>query len=269
MHDYHTHNHFCRHATGSIEDYARRAADLGIDEICCTPHIPLPGLWPGFFNDKLRMDEDEFPLFVEELELARARVPGVTVLCGVEADYIGGWEEYLERFLSAYPFDFVLMSIHHVQKWPLGQWTFDYASDPRPLECVYDDYFDAMDAGIQTGLFDCVAHMDLIKRTGHPVLPTHRDRVERVIDLCLQRGMCAEINTSGTRKEIGETYPAGEIVRLMQARGLPLVSGSDAHAPSQVGYGFEGLASVGSQGLVSYRKRRSVEVRKQGQPAHT
>ena len=89
--------------------------------------------------------------------------------------------------------------------------------------------------------------------------------MERVIDLCLRHGMCAEINTSGTRKEIGEAYPAAEVVRLMSARGLPLVSGSDAHAPTQVGFGFDGYAAMGSPVFVRYRQRRMIGAGKEGQ----
>ncbi|HEY9594987.1 MAG TPA: histidinol-phosphatase HisJ family protein, partial [Spirochaetia bacterium] len=191
MHDYHMHSHFCRHATGGIEEYARRALDLGFDEICCTPHIPISDWWPGFFNDRLRMDPDEFPRYLDELETARARLPGLTILSGVEADYIEGREEHLADFLSAHTFDFVLMSIHFIAKWPRGQWVFDHAADTRSIESIYDDYFDAMEAGIRTGLFDCVAHLDLIKEKGHPVMATHRERVRGIIDLCLEKGMSA------------------------------------------------------------------------------
>jgi histidinol-phosphatase (PHP family) len=267
MHDYHTHNHFCRHATGGIEDFARRAIELGFDEICCTPHIPIPGFWPGFHEDKLRMDEEEFPRYLEELEEARAKLPGITILSGIEADYIEGQEEFLTRFLSSHSFDFVLMSIHNIGKWPRGQWTFDYSADPRPIESVYDDYFDAMEAGIRTGLYDCVAHLDLIKAPGHPVMATHRDRVRQIIDLCLERGMSAEVNTSGTRKAIGETYPSEGIVRLMVSRGLPVVPGSDSHTPAHVGFGFEKLAGLGAVDFARYRGRRIVGTTKAGRLA--
>ena len=264
MHDYHMHSHFCRHATGGIEDYARRALDLGFTEICCTPHIPLPGFRPGFVDDRLRMDPDELPRYLEELEEARARLSGLTILSGIEADYIEGWEEYLSHFLSSHSFDFVLMSIHFIGKWPKGQWVFEHSADTRPIESIYDDYFDAMEAGIRTGLFDCVAHLDLIKEKGHPVMATHRERVRAVIDLCLEKGMSAEINTSGCRKEIGEAYPSEGIVRLMASRGLPLVPGSDAHAPAQVGHGFEKLAAMGAVEFARYRGRRIVGTTKAG-----
>jgi len=255
MHDYHMHSHFCRHATGRVREYARAAAAQGLQEICLTPHIPLPGFRPGFFNDRLRMDRDDFSRYAEELEGARARFPGLSIRSGIEADYIAGMEEYVEGFLSAYPFDYVLMSIHFIAEWPSDQWIFDFGRDPRPLESIYDDYLLAMRKGIETGLFDCLAHFDLIKQEGHPLLATHADRVKEIVSLCLSRGMSAEVNTSGIRKAIAESYPSDGIVQLMRDMRLPLTPGSDAHAPSQVAAGFDTLRGIS---LVRYERRRIV-----------
>ena len=256
MHDYHMHSHFCRHATGSLEQYARAAVARGINEICFTPHLPLPGFRPGFLNDRLRMGSEDFPRYLEELERTRALVPALTILSGVEADYMEGKEEYVERFLSANAFDFVLMSVHFIRDWPEDQFVFDYDRDPRPLERIYEDYLAAVRKGIETGLYDCVAHFDLIKKPGRPLLATHRAEVEEIIRSCAARGMSAEINTSGARKEIGETYPSHEIVTLMSRLGCALTPGSDAHAPSQVGLGLE---AVNGWKLVRYRARRIVD----------
>jgi histidinol-phosphatase (PHP family) len=255
MHDYHIHNHFCRHATGSLADYARQAVRLGLSEICMTPHIPLPGFRPGFCRDRLRMDLEEFPLYLEELERTRGEFPELTILSGIEADYLAGWEGFLSDFLSAHDFDFVLMSVHFIADWPEGQWVFGYADDPRPRRRIVDDYLDAVRAGIDTGLFDCVAHLDLIKQQGSPLLSTHREEVAAIIAMIRDQGMSAEINTSGSRKEIGEPYPCGDIVQAMIDAGLPLVPSSDAHDPAHVGLGFEAIQGTR---FVRYRKRKMV-----------
>ena len=256
MHDYHVHCHFCRHATGSLVEYARAAHRRGLGEICFTPHVPFPVYKPGFYGGRLRMDPDEFPRYLEELEQARRAVPGITIRSGVEADYVEGTEEYLERFLASFPLDFVLMSVHFVRQWPGDQWVFDLSADKRPIQRIYDDYLGAVRAGIQTGLFDCVAHLDLIKQEGHPLLDTHRAEIEQLVGMCRDRGMSAEVNVSGSRKAIGEPYPSWPIVRLMVEEGLPLVPGSDAHGPSHVGFGLEALEGTK---LVHYRGRRIQE----------
>ncbi|MGO9309356.1 MAG: histidinol-phosphatase [Spirochaetia bacterium] len=256
MHDYHIHSHYCRHASGSVQEYARAALNRGLDEICITPHIPLPDYRPGFYGGRLRMDPEEFPRYREELEQARRQVAGITILSGIEADYVEGTEKYVEEFLASHPFDFVLLSVHFVRAWPEDQWVFDLSADRRPLERIYDDYLHAVRRGIETGLFDCVAHFDLIKQEGHPMIETHRPEIEKIIRLCRDNGMSAEINVSGSRKRIGEPYPSWPIVRLMVEEGLPLVPGSDAHEPSLVGAGLEALRGIR---LVRYRGRRILD----------
>ena len=146
MNDYHMHSHFCRHAEGRVADYARAARDRGITEICVTPHIPLPGFRPGFSGDKLRMDETEFDSYLRELEEARSAFPQLTILSGVEADYIPEQEDWLARFLSRAAFDFVLMSIHFISVWGEEEWAFDFARH-RPLPSAYHEYFQQMRQG--------------------------------------------------------------------------------------------------------------------------
>ena len=260
------HSHFCRHARGSIAEYARAAIAQGIEEICVTPHIPLPGFRPGFFNDRVRMDLDEFDAYRQELEEARSRFPRLAILSGIEADYIEGQEKYLEGFLSRNSFDLVLLSVHFVREWGETDWVFDFSGNGKPLERVYGEYVRAIRRGADTGLFDCIAHLDLIKQPGFPVLATNRRDVEDVLEACLDRGMSVEINLSGTRREIGETYPGDDIVRLAIEAGLPMTVGSDAHAPSHVGLGFADIerrfGEPLSSRLVRYRGRKRIPIAK-------
>jgi histidinol-phosphatase (PHP family) len=260
MHDYHIHCHWCRHATGSLDDYAAAAVAAGVEEICFTPHIPLPGFKPGFYGNRLRMDLEDFPRYQEELAATRARFPRLAIMSGLEADYIAGYEGFVADFVRRHGFDFVLLSVHFIADWTDDRYVFDYESDPRPLARIYDDYLAALAAGVETGLYDCLAHFDLVKQSGSPLLATHRLEVERILDACAARGMGAEINASGTRRDINEPYPADEIVRLMIDRGLPMTLGSDAHTPAQVGQPLEALrARHPGMRLVRYRQRRIVE----------
>jgi len=259
MFDYHMHTRFCRHAAGSMEDYARSAREKGIGEICFTPHIPLPGFRPGFWNDRLRMHESDFPRYLAELEKTRRLFPDLTILSGIEADYIPSMEGYLERFLSSHSFDFVLLSVHFVSAWSEDEWVFEY-NGSRTLPSVYRDYFQEVRRGAGTGLFDCAAHLDLIKQPGKPVMETNRDDVEATLDALARSGMSVEINTSGSRKGIEELFPSDDIIHLMIQRGMPLVTGSDAHDPSHVGQQFAELGARWGTGLdaalVQYRARR-------------
>jgi histidinol-phosphatase (PHP family) len=237
MHDYHLHTSLCKHAEGEIHEYIEAAIEKGITEICFADHIPMPD---GFDNEH-RMDPKEFDFYVEKIEHIRAKYRGTHILIGIEADYIEGYENYLRDFLAGYPFDLVIMSVHFIKKWADKQWVFSYEYTNETLVHQYKDYFDCMVKGIQTGLFDVVGHLDLIKRPNRPVLRSNSREVERVIDAVKKAGMSLELNTSGLRKHIAEPYPDMEIVEMAIGKGIPFVFSSDAHKPEQVGDFFDDI----------------------------
>lgn len=262
MFDYHLHTPFCRHASGSMEDYVAKALERKIGEICFTPHMPLPDFPRG--GSDLRMAPDDLERYIDSVQKLRARFPGYTILCGIEADYYEGYEEYLNRVLSCYDFDLVLLSVHFVHSWPGNNWLFGFDFPEKTMSQIYSEYFAEIKKGIKTGLFDCVAHLDVIKQPGYPVLQGNRGDVEDILDLCRAYNMSVEVNTSGLRKRIGEMYPSRDILDLIVERTLPLVTSSDAHDPSSVACGFPQLYSLlrelPSCTTARYRRRSSQRV---------
>jgi histidinol-phosphatase (PHP family) len=264
MYDYHLHTPFCRHARGSIEDYVLKAQENRIEEICFTPHIPLPNFPRG--GSDLRMDYEDLEHYIESVRELQARYPDHTILCGVEADFYAGYETYLKRVLSSYDFDLVLLSVHFVHSWPGENWLFGFEFPDKTISQIYSEYFAEIKKGIKTGLFDCVAHLDLIKQPGYPVLQHNRGDVEEILELCRAYRMSVEINTSGLRKSIGEMYPSRDILDLIVVWELPVITSSDAHDPASVAYGFQELYSLLSElpgcTLARYRRRsaRSISI---------
>lgn len=256
MFDYHLHTRLCGHAEGSVADYVAAAVKKGFQEICFTDHIPLP----GDYDAHHRMAMDEIELYLEEIEQARKLYPDIEILTGIEADYIEGFEGFIEEFLGTYPFDMVLMSIHFVSGWPEGHWVFGYHFPEKTLDKIYREYFQSMKQGIATGLFDVVAHFDLIKRPGYPVLDTNRKDVEEVLRAVQDAGMCVEINTSGIHKSIAEPYPAPGLANMIIQHGIPITTGSDAHLPERVGFQFDRTREIFEANpdvkLARFRRRR-------------
>lgn len=234
MFDYHLHTQYCRHAAGRMEQYVAEALAGGLREICFTPHIPLPGFPRG--PEGLRMQPEDAERYFREIERLRAGYPQLSILCGVEADYYDGFERTVEEFLGRHPLDLVLLSVHFVRDWPEENWIFGVPDRP-PAE-VYHDYFEALKRGIATGLYDALAHLDLIRQPGHPVLDTNAEDVGQVLTLAVGAGMSLELNTSGMRRSWRLPYPLPDVLPLAAARGLPVITGSDAHEPHLVGSGF-------------------------------
>jgi histidinol-phosphatase (PHP family) len=255
MRDYHLHTSLCKHATGEMDEYVEAAIERGITEICFTEHAPLP----EGEDSEHRMEPGEVESYLEQIVILNRKYREISILAGIEVDYVVGFEDYFEDFISSYYFDLVIMSVHLIKKWSDQQWVFDYEYSAETLPQQYNDYFDAVLRGVKTGLFDVVGHLDLIKRPGYPALYINHRKVGNILDAVKKQGMCVELNTSGLRKPINETYPSLDIVKLAVKRDIPLTLASDAHRPEHVGYQFDWLVNRLFQfpniKLAQYRKR--------------
>jgi histidinol-phosphatase (PHP family) len=73
-----------------------------------------------------------------------------------------------------------------------------------------------------------------------------------------------ELNTAGLRKDCKEIYPSPAIVRLAREMGVPITFASDAHAPEEVGMGFDQAIqlarSSGYTRTCRFHKRRREEI---------
>ncbi|MEX2089291.1 MAG: PHP domain-containing protein, partial [Bacteroidota bacterium] len=54
--DYHTHTSLCKHGEGDVEEYIQKALALGLDEIGCSEHMPMP----DGFDLRHRMSLEEY-----------------------------------------------------------------------------------------------------------------------------------------------------------------------------------------------------------------
>ncbi|MBU4460741.1 MAG: hypothetical protein KJ579_09245, partial [Verrucomicrobia bacterium] len=72
-------------------------------------------------------------------------------------------------------------------------------------------------------------------------------------------GMSVELNTAGLRRAAREIYPSPLLLAMAHERGIPILFGSDAHQPGDVGRDFDlavALArEVGYTGYAVYSAR--------------
>ncbi len=262
--DYHVHTFRCGHAGGSSRDFVLRAIDRGLSEIGITDHIPLYFLPPAERDPKLAMREDQFEDYLREVEGLREEFHGrIAVRLGLEADYAEGHEEELERWLSRADWDLVLGSVHLVA----GDWIDDPSRSPARFEregteALYDEYYRLLAKAARTGLFDVLTHFDLPKKHGHRPAAPRRDAEEDAIAAAREGGCAVEISSAGLRKPVGEAYPEARLLCRMVAAGIPVTFSSDAHAPAEVGWGFERTLPLardaGVSEFVTFEKRRKI-----------
>jgi histidinol-phosphatase (PHP family) len=253
--DYHTHNELCRHAGGKPVDYARAAARLGIPEIACTDHIPFP----DDPNPSIRMPKEDFQPYLDQVR--EAQVDGAcTVLLGLEADYQRDLVDgHVQSYLDAADFDVVLGSLHTGPFWDLVPGS--PAVTPEFVEQMCRTYYLRMAELARTRLYDVCSHFDIVKRSGvHAPERLLAQIVPPALDAVAEAGMAIEINTSGYGHGAREAYPSAFILGLMRERDIPIVFGSDAHNPDQVGQHFDQSVALARGAGYSHRaqfRRRS------------
>lgn len=258
--DYHIHTARCGHATGAMEEYVRQARASGLMEMGFSDHIYMYWLPPEQRDPSLAMSEEEFPAYVEDVYRLQREFPDMSIRLAVEADYIPGWERQLTKALAPYPWDYVLGSVHFI-----GDWGFD---DERHIARfqewdvgeLYERYFDLVCRGAESGLFDVMAHPDLVKKFGHRPSGDLRPLYAQVARRLKAADVCVEVNTAGLRKPVAEIYPAYELLREFRRAGLSATIGSDAHAPGQVAADYQRavalLKEAGYTEVTVFKERR-------------
>lgn len=254
LYDSHLHTPLCNHAKGHPREYAQAALDKGLAGLCFTDHIPMP----QWFDAPWRMRRDQLGEYIAMVEEARSEFAGrLDIRIGLEADYHPGTERYVAQVLEAHPWDYVIGSVHYIGAWGFDNPDLKEEYDWRDLGELYASYYALIGQAARTGLFDSIGHLDLPKKFGHRD-PDHKAALN-VLDVIAEAGLSLDYNTAGQRKPVAETYPAPDLVAAAQKRGLTFVLGSDAHAPAEVGLGFEGayaqLQGLGGK-IVTYRQRR-------------
>lgn len=259
LYESHCHTPLCKHAHGEPAEYAAAAAARGLKGIIFTCHCPLPDR----ISHAVRMVPEEYDRYVDLVAAAREQFAGrVDVRLGLESDFYPGVEPWLEKLHARVPLHHVLGSVHtqvpdYRARYFRGDW-FDYQQT----------YFEHLAQAAESGLYDTLAHPDLVKNEA-----PHEWRLSRIepyilraLDRIAKTGVAMELNTSGANKAIPEMNPGPRILELIRQRGIPVVIGADAHRPGRVGDGFEvALKQLETLGFteVSYfldRKRQMVTI---------
>jgi len=258
--DYHIHTKMCGHATGELEEYLFVAQRLGLDEIGFSDHLPLYFLPPEEIIPDYAMPESDMPVYVDAVRELQKKDGSVQVKLGVEADYIPGYEDRLEKLLKSYPFDYIIGSVHFIEGWSFDRQEEIGRYSEWDIWELYERYFALVQQAALSGLFDVMAHPDLIKKfnfiPSRDLIPLYEDTAQAF----KKAGVCVEVNTAGLRYPVREIYPSQSFLKVAFRYGLPVILGSDAHLPEHVGTGLVEavtlLRKIGYTEITLFEQRR-------------
>lgn len=268
--DYHLHlrpddrgasaeDHF---SAGNVERYRTVAEERGIAELGCAEHIyrfaQALEVWQHpLWREYARDDLDAYVGFLRDETDLRV---------GIEADFVVGREDRMATLLQRHDWDFVVGSVHFVGEHAVdhdGYEVWDHRSH-RPDE-LWKRYFEALGEAARSGLFDILAHPDLVKYWGGQ-RPVPEGDLRRFYDIAMEgiaeSQIAIEVSTAGLRKPAGEIYPAPAFLEMCLDAGCPVALSSDAHVPRDVGRDYESALKmleelgVGELAVFERRERR-------------
>lgn len=255
--DYHTHTPLCHHAVGTPTEYTRAAIAKGLAEIGFSDHNPMPERF-----DDWRMTLEDFPEYLESVEAARSEFPAFPIRLGLECDFLQGGEAWIGETAGMAEWDYLIGSVHYISDGcavddpkHLSRW-----QTVAEVEEMWDAYWRLYERCVRSRMFDIHAHPDLAKRFGLRPSGDLRRYFEPVIQALVDTGGVMEVSTAGLRKDVGEIYPAREMLEMAFSGGVPIVINSDAHAPEEVGADFDQalklVRSVGYTTTVRFKNRK-------------
>jgi histidinol-phosphatase (PHP family) len=162
---------------------------------------------------------------------------------GIEADFIAGREDKMANLLDRHEWDYVIGSVHFLQDRAVDmQGTYDVWGRGERPERIWKRYFETVAEAARSGLYDVMAHPDLVKVWGasHPMPDGDPRRYyERAVEAFAESGVAVEVSTAGLRKPVGEIYPARAFLEMVVEAGCPIALSSDAHVPEDLGHGYD------------------------------
>ena len=222
----------------NAERYREVARERGIAELGVSEHVyrfrQALEVWDHeLWRHSARDDIDAYCAFVREETDLRL---------GIEADFIPGRENRMAALLEAREWDYVVGSIHFIGDGAVDYDRYDVWAGFDSPEKVWRTYFEWLGEAAASGMFDILAHPDLVKYWGRQRPWPDRDLrhfYELAMEGIASSGVAIEVSTAGLRKPVGEIYPAPAFLEMAIDAGNPIALSSDAHTPADLGRDYD------------------------------
>jgi histidinol-phosphatase (PHP family) len=227
-----------RFTEANAERYREMASERGIAELGVSEHVyrfkQALDVWRHPFWLRYAHDDlDSYCAFVRERTDLRL---------GIEADFVPGAEDRMANLLEARDFDYVVGAVHFVREGAVDMDDYSVWDTGKSAEEIWRRYFQTLGEAARSGLFDVLAHPDLVKMWGGE-RPRPEGDLRRYYELAMEgiaeSRIAVEVSTAGLRKRTQELYPAPAFLQMALEAGAPVALSSDAHRPEDVGADYE------------------------------
>jgi len=223
--NYHTHTPRCRHAWGQETEYIDNAIARGLNIFGFSDHTPQ--WFQGSYYSHMRMYPDQLDEYCNTIRALQAQyAEKISIPLGLEVEYYPAIFDELILRLQDKGIEYLILGQH----WIGNEMNEPYSGTATADERILQRYCDQTIAAMETGLFSCLAHPDLIHFVGDRKI--YEQHMRRLCKASIDTETPVEINFYG----IGQNrhYPTQLFWKLATEEGCKVVLGMDAHCPENV-----------------------------------
>lgn len=255
--DGHVHCRLCHHAEGEMEEYVVAAIDKSLKEIVFLEHME-EGI--EYFKTSW-LTEQDFDYYFSEGERLRGKYQKhIRIGIGVEVGFNPSGADELSHRLVRRHWDRVGISNHYLHvagnSQHLNLLGYTVENRERALavgtDFILEQYFTNLRSAVLALPGTVLCHLDAALRYVENLSFTqhHFALIDDLLLAVKHKGMAIEINTSGIPGR-GEPFPSRQLLKRALHFQIPLLAGSDAHSPKDVGRHFDMLEDYISSALSS------------------
>lgn len=259
MKDMHVHSTFSYDGISSVEEYAKKAKEIGVDEITLTEHYDV---FDGIETDKTSIQSN---LYKMGFIVAKRKVEkDIKLNFGVEVGLNPEHKDKISRDIRHY--DFVVGSSHIIDKIDIREGNDFFEGTTRKE--AYLKYLKEVleNVKIFDKEYDVYGHLDYIVRLGDNKerrlnCDEYSDILNAILEELVKKDKGLELNTSGLRHGCSFPHPNPVILRRYKELGGKIVTvGSDAKRAEDLaknfGVAYDILESVGFDETAVFHNRK-------------
>lgn len=265
------------HSTGSDGSLTpEQVIKLSIKEklsfICFTDHYPYkPGYiqWGKDFHSKK---------YYEQIRrLIQEYKDKIEISFGAEFNWIPDQKDYLKKEMKKRNYDFTLCAVHNLPSKKMkgglngSKESFEILlKEYGDIKILVKEYYNQVRLATKSNLFDCIAHLDLIKifNSGNYFSEDeewYKKEVLNTLNEIKKNKICIEINTSGFHRTCNEQYPSFWILKEMKKRDIPITISADSHHPEEITFklkkAYELAKKAGYSSILKFKNRKPIEIK--------
>jgi histidinol-phosphatase (PHP family) len=246
--NYHGHSFFCD-GHEAPEAYIKKAIELGLKTLGISSHAPVP------FDTDWNMPQHRLPEYLKMMSVLKQKYKKhINVLTSMEVDYIPGLAGPAHGQTVSSNLDYVIGSIHFVEKFPdnthfsIDSSTENFIKGVREIfggdvKKTVKRYFELQKEMLEKEPPHIIGHLDKIRMHNRKHFffdekaSWYVNEVYETIALAAEKGIIVEINTKYFNSS-GQTFPSRDHFKWMAEKRIPLTLSSDAHLPDKLLSGF-------------------------------